>query len=112
MPQYRPNFTVAHFMSIPYVVKGSQIIGVVQRRLADIVQASLSLRTFRPPIAIDNINETLIWHSRNSADPAHEWMRALIQREAQLINAGADVVPISLKQRPSSGSIAQIVKLV
>lgn len=85
MPQYRPSFAVGDFMAVPYIVQGSILIGVIQRRLADLVQAHLPLRTFLPPTPINDINETLIWHSRSSSDPAHEWIRAIILDEGKAV---------------------------
>lgn len=98
MPQYRPSFTVTDFMAIPYLVRSSPLIGVVQRRLANLVQAHLPIRIFAPPFPINDINETLIWHSRNSTDPAHEWIRALILDEARLTGNGC-AAPIPSTER-------------
>ena len=99
LPDHRPNFTVADFMAVPYLVKDSTLIGIVQRRLAALVCSSLKLRMLKPPFAISDLHETLLWHTRNLADPAHKWMRALIIEEAQAVNAVPDVVQISSRRR-------------
>jgi len=33
---------------------------------------------FRPPFAMPTLQEFLVWHSRNDADPGQTWFRELI----------------------------------
>ena len=81
-PLYRPSYTVPEFMAIPYMVAGSHLIGVVQKRLALSACEVLPLRMFSAPFHIPNINETLLWHPRHTADPAHTWFRNMLTHVA------------------------------
>jgi len=85
-PGFRPNFTVPNFLVIPYLVAGTQIIGVVQRRLAAVMPGSLPLRTFDPPFVIPKISEVLLWHRRQNDDPGHRWLRQVFFDEAPSSN--------------------------
>lgn len=36
------------------------------------------LKVIEPPFAIPRIDECLVWHSRNDADPGHRWFRSIL----------------------------------
>lgn len=78
VPQYRAPYFVTEFSQIPCVVAESDIVGVVQRRLATIVARTLPIRMFKPPFFIPDLDEAIIWHPRYVDDPAHIWLRNLI----------------------------------
>lgn len=82
VPLYKASYTVPEFMAVPHMVAGSQLIGIVQRRLAVASCKSLPLKMFPPPFTLPNIIETLFWHPRHSAEPAHSWFRNLLSQEA------------------------------
>jgi LysR family nod box-dependent transcriptional activator len=81
-PSYQPTYIVAHSSMIPSMVVESNIVGIVQERLALFAAKSFPIRTFEPPFAIPEINETLLWHSRHSEDPAHVWLREQLIEES------------------------------
>jgi LysR family nod box-dependent transcriptional activator len=82
VPLYKATYTVPEFMAIPAMVATSNLIGIVQRRLALASCKSLPLKMLPPPITLPNIIETLFWHPRQSTDPAHSWFRHLLAQEA------------------------------
>lgn len=82
VPDYRPGYVVADFSLVPAMIANSSAIGIIQKRLAGIAAKTLPIRTFAPPFAIPNINETMLWHPRHSDDPAHGWLRELMADEA------------------------------
>jgi hypothetical protein len=43
---------------------------------------SLPIKLLPPPFSLPNIVETLFWHPRHSAEPAHSWLRQLLAEEA------------------------------
>jgi DNA-binding transcriptional LysR family regulator len=70
-----------HFMSVPYIVAGSNAVAVVPQALADFVAHHPLIKQvalpFKPPVFQSN----LYWHRSAHADPANQWLRqALIQR--------------------------------
>lgn len=86
-PFNKPAYTVGGFVAIPHIVAESNLIGIIQRSLALLAAETLPIRLLTPPFAIPNINETLMWHPRNTADPAHRWLRNFIAREAAAFDA-------------------------
>ncbi len=82
-PHFRPSYVVAEFSLIPPMVANTQLVGIVQRRLASQAAATLPIRTFAPPFPMPELKETLLWHPRHLEDPAHIWLRELILGEAK-----------------------------
>jgi LysR family nod box-dependent transcriptional activator len=82
IPLYKPTYTIPEFMAIPHFIADSDVIGIVQRRLALMFKKTLPLKMFDPPFSIPNVIETLFWHPRYSGDPAHSWLRGILVEEA------------------------------
>lgn len=82
LPNYKPSYVVPDFSLIPGMVAASNLIGVVQERLAEIASRTLSIRTLAPPFKIPQIKETLYWHTRYSTEPSHAWLRGVVEDEA------------------------------
>lgn len=82
MPEHRPCYTVSDFSVIPHMVVGSRLVGIVQKRLADLAVATLPVRAFAMPFAMPNINETMFWDSRHEADASHIWLRSFLAVQA------------------------------
>lgn len=78
-PHYKPNFVVSEFSLVPCMVARSQMVGVVQARLAAAAARSMAVRTLRPPVPMPTLNETMVWHSRHIEDPAHAWLRGVLR---------------------------------
>ncbi len=82
-PGFRANYTVSEFMAIPYMVTGTNLIGIAQRRLAALLAKSLPIRTFELPVQMPAVDEKMLWHARSVEDPAHVWLRDLLVAEAK-----------------------------
>jgi LysR family transcriptional regulator, nod-box dependent transcriptional activator len=81
-PMFRPNFMVAEFSLVPFMVAHSHLIGVIQSRLAEMAKRMLPIRTFRPPYDMPSLLETMFWHPRHIEDPGHAWLRGVIREVA------------------------------
>jgi DNA-binding transcriptional LysR family regulator len=81
-PLYKPAYVVEDFWLVPGLVANSTLVGVVQQRLALIAARTYDIRCYRPPYSRPPINETMHWHPRSSADPAHAWLRRTMANEA------------------------------
>lgn len=73
-------------------VMNSDCVAVVPSLLIDDRLRSF-LKMFRPPFAMPTLEEFLVWHSRNDAEPGHKWFRQLVfevalemQPSARLLN--------------------------
>jgi DNA-binding transcriptional LysR family regulator len=81
-PSYKPAYVVEDFWLVPGLVAASTLVGVVQKRLARIAARTYDIRSYPPPYSRPPINETMHWHPRCSADPAHAWLRRMMATEA------------------------------
>ncbi len=69
-----------HFQSMPLLVRNTQMICTVPRRMANVYAQTFELQTHVVPLRIPNFPIYLIWHASVDADPAHIWFRqSLIQ---------------------------------
>ena len=76
---------IPSFSSVFRLLPGTDMIATVQRRIADLYVPTLPLRMSAPPLRIPALQEALVWHPRNEADPAHAWLRAAcVEVAAQL----------------------------
>jgi LysR family transcriptional regulator, nod-box dependent transcriptional activator len=67
------------YAAIPAVVAASGCLAIVPQSVAKIGQQSNAIQIVPPPIPIPDLEMVIIWHKRNDADPAFQWMRALLK---------------------------------
>jgi hypothetical protein len=67
-----------HYASVPYFMKGTDLLGILQERLARIYAPGLRLAIVRLPIALPAIETTLVWHERHEGNGPHAWLRGLM----------------------------------
>jgi len=81
----RVNVRVATstLLSIPTIVAGTELIGVVPRRLIERVGASTATVAIPTPFPPVELIERLWWHPVHEHDPAHSWFRATVHGIAQ-----------------------------
>jgi LysR family transcriptional regulator, nod-box dependent transcriptional activator len=77
-----PSFSAQIFM-----VPGTPMIATVQERLARALTPSLNLKEVACPLAIPQLREVLAWHARNDFNPAHQFVRSIIEDVAREIEA-------------------------
>lgn len=70
------------WMINPFLLKGTRLVSVVHERLARPIATQLGLRLLPPPAPLRPIREAMYWHSRNTGDSAHRWLRAQIASAA------------------------------
>jgi DNA-binding transcriptional LysR family regulator len=79
---------VRHFMVAPLIVARTDLLmtgpSMLIRHFAELVP----LQVLPPPIPLPTYPEEMYWHERFDADPAHRWLRELIQRAAQSWGVG------------------------
>jgi len=69
---------VPHFISIPFAVASTELIGTIPERLAQFFQDQLELQILPLPFNLQPFRMTLLWHERFHNDPGHQWLRSLI----------------------------------
>jgi LysR family transcriptional regulator, nod-box dependent transcriptional activator len=85
----RVAMTTSSFTNLLFLIPGTDLICVVQERLARRFQPILPIRVLDPPLAIPDLMETLVWHPRADSDPGHAWLRELIRDEAGRISTAS-----------------------
>ena len=77
--QRRIEVVTNNFISVPYLVVGTNRIATVHLRLARQAVASLPIRIVSPPLAFPPVMETVQWHRHAESDPGHQWLRSQLR---------------------------------
>jgi DNA-binding transcriptional LysR family regulator len=71
----RVTISVTSFLVLPEILRTSDLIAVVPRRLA---MHSAGLAILEPPVEIQGFSKTAAWHERTHHDPGQKWLRSLL----------------------------------
>ena len=82
---------VRYFMAAPLIVARSDLLLTAPSMLIRYFAELVPLQVLRPPIDLPTFPEEAYWHQRFDQDPAHTWLRNLVQRTAR---------DLGLKERP------------
>lgn len=74
----RVELASPHFMSVPLLVAGSDLISTVPHAVAAIFATMAPLKLLPPPFETPLINLQQFWHRRVHGDPAIVWFRNLV----------------------------------
>jgi DNA-binding transcriptional LysR family regulator len=77
------HITVPSLLHLPLVLRGTRLVATLPERVAQMFTATLPVKTFPLPFPTPPIDEILLWHKRNDADPAHIWLRDMVVRLTQ-----------------------------
>jgi DNA-binding transcriptional LysR family regulator len=73
---------VSSFLALPAMVRGSNRVALIQRRLAAQYEDDEQLRILPCPFDVVPLSEAFWWHPVHDQDPEHIWLRSLIARAA------------------------------
>lgn len=71
----RVVLSVASFLLLPELLKGSDLVAVVPRRLVEGIEG---VRVLAPPVEVPGFTKLAVWHERTHRAPGHRWLRALL----------------------------------
>ncbi|MFJ5162332.1 LysR family transcriptional regulator [Pantoea sp. NPDC088449] len=71
----RVTLSVCSFLVLPEILRVSDLISVVPRRLTHNLPG---LSVLTPPVAIQGFNKIVVWHERTHRDAGHRWLRELL----------------------------------
>lgn len=71
----RVSVQVPTFLSVAYLLVGTQRIATVPRRLAVRLAEYHPLRLLEPPLELPRVSLQLAWHELHRRDPGHAWLR-------------------------------------
>lgn len=86
----RVFLTLPQFIFAPYAVAKADLVACLPARIALAKAELLDLEIFEPPIELPEFSVSLIWHGRDDADPAHQWLRTTIAAVAQAVIHGGE----------------------
>ena len=67
--------TTPRFLAVPPLVARAPVVVTMHARLARLFAAELGLSVSAPPVELDDIAVSLLWHASYDRDPAHAWLR-------------------------------------
>ncbi len=72
------KLAVPNFLLLPALVEGTDLIAATNSRSAADAAERYDLETHPLPVSVAAGTLSVVWHGRTHADPAHEWLRALV----------------------------------
>src|SRR5712671_6444759 len=79
----RIGLQISHFVSIPFIVAGSDLVATIPRPLAIQFAAICDLRVLDPPFPIPTIEIKQLWHRRFDGHPRLKWLRNVVAELCQ-----------------------------
>jgi DNA-binding transcriptional LysR family regulator len=70
------------WLSLPFVVAGTDMLAIVPERLARRVAATAGVAVCEPPFGLAELVEAAWWHPTRVGDPALRWLRSIITEVA------------------------------
>lgn len=74
---------VPHFISMPLIVKSTDFICTLPRRMAMLYMEHFRVKVLRSPIDFPKIPIYVIWNDNMDRDPGHQWLRHALQNLCQ-----------------------------
>lgn len=78
--QRRIAVAVPHFLSMPMLVRGSDLLCTLPERMGLAWARSFGLTSHKPPLRTPRFPLYLIWHEALETDPGHQWLRQALAR--------------------------------
>jgi len=75
VPDRRVQATVSDFLSIPFLLRGTTMISVLQGRVARLLSAHGLVRVLGCPVQLPALGIDMVWNPRGTTDPAYAWLR-------------------------------------
>ena len=86
--QRKVESSVDNFSTVPLLVVGTNRIATVHRRLAEHFAKHLPLRVIEAPFDMPALVEVMVWPRYLDRDPAHVWVRGVVEGCAGELAAG------------------------
>ncbi|MGC5257761.1 LysR family transcriptional regulator [Gordonia sp. DT218] len=78
----RIDVVVESFLAVPFLVTGTRRVALLQKSLAERLRPIDGVRVVPCPGDIAPLKEALWWHPIHTADPAHAWLRGVVEEVA------------------------------
>jgi DNA-binding transcriptional LysR family regulator len=88
--QRRIVMTMPVFGGICNAVADSDLVALLPEQMAQKVGTRLRLSIYQAPVKLNPAVICLVWHKRNTSNPAHRWLRTVIMEVLKPLDLGAD----------------------
>jgi DNA-binding transcriptional LysR family regulator len=82
--QRRVVATVGHFLVVPFLLTGSDLVATEPKPVMQRLAKPLGLVLRPPPFAAPAYRVAQMWHRRTADDADHQWLRALVRKAARI----------------------------
>ncbi|GGC97561.1 LysR family transcriptional regulator [Undibacterium terreum] len=72
------QFSVPHFVAVPYIVSTTDLLVTVPQKLAERAAAPFNLHYVKPPLRLPSLQTNMFWHRRYNQDEGSQWLRGFI----------------------------------
>jgi DNA-binding transcriptional LysR family regulator len=72
------HVTTSSFVALPFLLRGTPLVAVIQQKLGEHVQALAEIRLLELPIPSPALAFEMSWNPIATGDPAHAWLRSVI----------------------------------
>jgi DNA-binding transcriptional LysR family regulator len=79
----RVRVTVFGWLSVPFVLVGTEMVAVMPERMARLAIRSAPLAILEPPFGLVELVEAAYWHPSRTDDPAVRWLLSTLQQAAR-----------------------------
>lgn len=76
----RVDVTVSGSMSMPFLLRDTDRIAVIGRRLVTELGGTFGIREIPGPFELEALRTAFWWHPSRRDDPVHQWLRGLVAR--------------------------------
>jgi DNA-binding transcriptional LysR family regulator len=88
--QHRLRLTVSHFLSLPGIVRSSDLAVLMPRNFAQGFAVAGELAILEPDLPLRDFTVSMHWSARFDKDPCLQWLRATV---AQLFSTHTPIDP-------------------
>ena len=72
--------TTPRFLAVPFLVARAPVMVTMHARMARLFAAELELSLSEPPVELQDVAVSMLWHGSYDRDPAHVWLRRITAR--------------------------------
>ncbi|MEY9394224.1 DNA-binding transcriptional LysR family regulator [Bradyrhizobium japonicum] len=70
--------TAPRFLTVPALVARAPVVVTMHARLARLFATELKLSLSQPPVDLQDVAVSLLWHASYDHDPSHAWLRQIL----------------------------------
>lgn len=75
--------TTQSFTALPFLIRGTQLVTMVQHSLGARVRREAEVRLLEPPVPVAKLMTAMCWSTVCTTDPAHTWLRQTVAEIAK-----------------------------